>query len=99
MPVHSQGGWAQLKLIATDRLSFHLLAGRQDDRGSDLRAGLGAGGAGGGIGANQAYGANFFYKLAPNVIMSFETLQTRTTYLLLGNRLLNHYDLAFAYLF
>ena len=99
VPVHSRGGWAQLKLIATDRLSFHLLAGQHDDRDSDVRAGLGAGGAAGGIGKNQAYGANFFYKLAPNVIMSFETLQTRTTYLLFGNRLINHYDLAFAYLF
>jgi hypothetical protein len=97
--VHSQGGWAQLKLIATDRLSFHLLAGLHDDRDSDLRAGFGAGGPGGGIGRNQAYGANFFLKLAPNVIMSFETLQTRTRYLVFGNRLLNHYDLAFAYLF
>jgi len=99
LPIHSRGGWAQLKLIATDRLSFHLLAGQHDDRDADVRAGLGAGGASGGIGKNQAYGANFFFKLAPNVIMSFETMQTRTTYFLFGNRLLNHYDLAFAYLF
>jgi hypothetical protein len=99
LPVHSRGGWAQLKLTATDRLSFHLMAGQHDDRDSDLRIGLGAGGPGGGIGKNQAYGANFFYKLAPNVIMSLETLQTRTTYLVIGNRLINHYDLAFAYLF
>jgi len=99
VPVQSRGGWAQLKLIATDRLSFHLLAGQHDDRDSDVRAGLGAGGAAGGIGKNQAYGANLFYKLAPNVIVSFETLQTRTTYLLFGKRLINHYDLAFAYLF
>src|SRR5262249_21398622 len=99
LPVRSRGGWAQLKLIATDRLSFNLMAGQQDDNDFDARAGLGAGGPGGGIGKNQAYGANFFYKLAPNVIMSFETLQTRTRYLLLGKRLINHYDLAFAYLF
>ena len=98
LPVHSRGGWAQLKLVATDRLSFHLLAGQHDDRNSDIRAGF-SDSTGGGIGKNQAFGANFFYKLAPNVIMSFETLQTRTTYLLFGNRLNNHYDLAFAYLF
>ena len=42
---------------------------------------------------------NFFYKLAPNVTASFETLQIRTTYLTFGNRLNNHYDLALAYLF
>jgi hypothetical protein len=99
LPVRSRGGWAQLTLTATDRLSFHLFAGQQDDRDSDLRAGLGASGPAGGIGKNQAYGANFFYKLAPNVIVSYETMQTRTTYLLFGKRLINHYDLAFAYLF
>jgi hypothetical protein len=96
--VHSRGGWTQLKWIATERLSFHLLAGQHDDRNSDVRAGF-FDSNGGGIGKNQAYGANLFYKLAPNVIASFEALQTRTTYLSLGNRLNNHYDLAFAYLF
>ena len=71
-------------------------AGQDDD--ADVRAGFFTAN-GGGIGKNQAYGANFFYKLSSNVIASFETLQTRTTYLTLGNRLNNHYDLAFAYLF
>ena len=99
LPVHSRGGWTQLKIAATGRLSFHLLAGLQNDRRSDVLAGLGAGGPNGGIGRNLAYGANFFYKLSPNVIASFETLQTRTSYLLFGQRLNNHYDLAFAYLF
>jgi len=60
--VHSQGGWTQLTLIATPRLSFHLMAGQHDDRDSDVRAGF-SGSTGGGIGKNQAYGANFFYKL------------------------------------
>jgi hypothetical protein len=98
LPVHSRGGWTQLKLIATDRLSFHLLAGQHDDRDADVRAGFGSS-TGGGIGKNQAYGANFFYKLSPNVIASFETLQSRTRYLIFGNRLNNHYDVAIAYLF
>jgi hypothetical protein len=98
LSVHSRGGWAQLKLIATDRLSFHLLAGQHDDRDSDVRAGF-SGSTGGGVGKNQSYGANIFYKLSPNVIASFETMQVRTKYLSLGNRLINHYDLALAYLF
>ncbi len=98
-PIHSRGGWTQLKIIANDRLSFHLLAGLQNDHRSDVIAGLGGGGVSGGIGRNLAYGANFFYKLSPNVIASFETLQTRTAYLLFGQRLNNHYDLAIAYLF
>lgn len=96
--VHSRGGWTQLKLIATPRLSFHLQAGQHDDRDSDVRAGF-SGSTGGGIGKNQAYGVNFFYKLSPNVIASFETMQIRTRYLSFGNRLNNHYDLALAYLF
>ena len=75
------------------------MAGLQSDRRSDVLAGFGAGGSNGGIARNLAYGANVFYKLSPNVITSFETLQTRTTYLLFGQRLNNHYDLAFAYLF
>jgi len=98
LSVRSRGGWAQLKLIATDRLSFNLFAGQQDDRDSDVRAGF-SGSTGGGIGKNQSYGANFFYKLSPNVIASFETMQVRTRYLSFGNRLNNHYDLALAYLF
>jgi hypothetical protein len=97
-PVHTQGGWSQLNLIATPRLSFHLFAGQHDDRDSDVRAGF-TSATGGGILKNQAYGANLFYKLSPNVIASFEALHTRTTYLVFGNRLNNHYDLALAYLF
>jgi hypothetical protein len=97
-PVHSTGGWTQLKFIATDRLSFHLFAGQHDDRDSDVRAGF-SGSTGGGIGKNLAYGGNLFYKLSPNVTASVEATQFRTTYLTIGNRLINHYDLAFAYLF
>ncbi|HZT32142.1 MAG TPA: hypothetical protein VFA33_19795 [Bryobacteraceae bacterium] len=90
-PVHGKGGWAQLTWLATRRLSFNLFAGRQDDRNRDLLQGW--------IGYNQAYGANFFYRLAPNVLMSLETSQVRTSYI--GGNLLrnNHYDLALAYLF
>ncbi len=77
--VHSTGGWTQLKIAATERLSFHLMTGLQNDRASDVLAGLGAQGAGGGIGRNLAFGGNFYYKLAPNVIFSFETLQMRTS--------------------
>src|SRR5262249_27182207 len=96
--VHAQGGWTQLTLTATPRLSFHLMAGQHDDRDPDVRAGFSAS-PGGGIARNQAFGGNLFYKLAPNVIASFETLQTRTTYLGSGLRLNNHYDLGVAYLF
>jgi hypothetical protein len=90
-PLPSQGGWAQLTIPVTDRFSFHFFSGLQDDRNAALPAGQ--------IGRNLAYGANFFYRLAPNVIMSLETSQVRTSYNQMAHRLNNHYDLAFAYLF
>src|SRR5260370_17464839 len=93
------GGRKKVKMIGEGRFNIYLLAGLQTDHRSDVIAGLGGGGVSGGIGRNLAYGANFFYKLSPNVIASFETLQTRTAYLLFGQRLNNHYDLAIAYLF
>jgi hypothetical protein len=89
--VHSRGGWAQLTVRATARLAFHVFSGAQDDRNSDLRAGS--------IARNMVYGANFFYRLAPNVIVSLESTQARTNYLGAGTLLNNHYDLALAYLF
>jgi hypothetical protein len=90
-PLHSQGGWAQLAIPLTDRLAFHFFSGAQDDRDPALPSGQ--------IGRNLAYGANFFYHLAPNVIVSLETSQVRTSYIQMGHRLNNHYDLAFAYIF
>ena len=90
-PLPSQGGWAQLTVPVTERFSFHFFSGVQDDQNARLPAGQ--------IGRNLAYGANFFYRLAPNVIMSLETSQVRTSYIQMGHRLNNHYDLAFAYLF
>ncbi len=91
LPIHAKGGWSQLTLRATSRLSFHLMGGIHDGRNRDLLSGD--------IGANHSYGGNIFYHLAPNVILSLEMMQTRTRYLDLGLRYNNHYDLALAYLF
>jgi hypothetical protein len=93
IPVHARGGWAQVALEATSRLRFHFFAGQHDDDNGDLLFRFGA------IAKNQAYGANFFYRLAPNVLISLEASQVRTTYIGSGNRLNRHYDLALAYLF
>ncbi len=91
LPIHAKGGWGQLTLRATSRLSFHLLGGIHDGRNRDRLPGD--------IADNHSYGGNFFYHLAPNVILSFEALQTRTKYLGPSLRWNNHYDLAVAYLF
>ncbi|HXI42532.1 MAG TPA: hypothetical protein VNH83_21295 [Bryobacteraceae bacterium] len=91
IPVHSVGGWAQLSFLIAPRLTFNVFGGQQDNRNRDLRYY--------GMDKNQAYAGNLMYRLAPNVILSLETGQVRTTYLGVGNRLTNHHDLGFAYLF
>jgi hypothetical protein len=91
IPVHSNGGWAQLSYEATPRLTLNLFGGQHDDRDRDLRAGN--------IGKNFAYAGNARYRIAPNVIFGFEAMQIRTTYVGPGLRRNNHYDLALAYQF
>lgn len=91
IPVHSNGGWAQLAFPVTSRLTFHLFSGLEDDRAADLLSGE--------IARNWMTGANLFYRLAPNVLLGLEGSQLRTTYINSGYRLNDHYDLALAYLF
>jgi hypothetical protein len=89
--IHAVGGWGQITIPITPRLSFNAFSGEEDDRARDLLPGA--------INRNVVTGANLFYRFAPNVMGSFEASQTRTVYISLGNRLNNHYDLALAYLF
>lgn len=89
--VRGQGGWAQIRYLATSKLTFDLYGGLQDDRDRDLQALR--------IGRNHYLAANVMYRLSSNVMAAFEFGQNRTTYLNAGNRLNNHYDLALAYLF
>lgn len=89
--VHSNGGWAQLSFEATPRLTLNLFGGQHDDRDSDLRAGA--------IGKNFAYAGNAQYRIAPNIIVAFETMKLRTTYIGPGLRRNTHYDLALGYRF
>jgi hypothetical protein len=91
IPVRGAGGWIQFRYIATQRLSFNIYGGQQDDRNRDLTTGR--------VAKNQYYAGNVMYLLAPNVIAAFEMGRARTTYLGLGNRQNNHYDLALGYLF
>jgi len=89
--VHTLGGFGQLAWRATSRLTFNAFTGQQDDRNSDLVPGR--------IGKNLVFGGNTMFRLAPNVILSFEGANIRTNYIGLGNRSVTHYDLALAYLF
>ena len=89
--IQSKGGWGQLTLLAARRVDFHLFTGQQDDQNSQLGRGN--------IGKNLLYGANLFFRIAPNVILAPEISQLRTVYLVRGTVINNHYDLALAYLF
>jgi hypothetical protein len=90
-PVQSIGGWTQLAWLATPKLTFHLIAGQHNNQASEVSEGL--------IYKNQGYAANLVYRLAPNVLLSLEGMQLRTSYMGSGTRLNNHYDLGVAYLF
>jgi hypothetical protein len=89
--VESIGGWGQFTVHVLPRLDLHLFTGQQDDTNSDLSKGR--------IGKNLQYGGNLYFRLAPNVLMGFETTQLRTVYIGQGVRINNHYDLALAYSF
>ncbi|MEO8099379.1 MAG: hypothetical protein ABI811_16870 [Acidobacteriota bacterium] len=89
--VHAIGGWAQVKIIASQRTTFHFFGGQQDDRNRDLLRD--------GVAKNQSYGANVMYRWGSNILTSFEASQVRTTYFGSGTRMNPHYDLAIAYLF
>jgi hypothetical protein len=89
--VQSKGGWGQVSLAATNRLTFHVFGGVHNDRDEDLNRGQN--------GLNRSGGANAMYRVAPNVILSFEGMQIRSNYVGTVNRRTNRYDLSIAYLF
>lgn len=89
--VRTRGGYGQLTWRTTSRLSFNAFTGQQDDRNADLLPGR--------IGKNLIYGANAMYHLVPNVIISFEGSEIKTTFIGTGVRRVTHYDLGLAYLF
>jgi hypothetical protein len=86
-PVHTSGGWAQVSLPVTKRLTFNVFAGLEDDeRGS-------------GVVRNWTYASNAMYHLGPNVVLSAEALQLRAKYSQGSHLVVDHYDLGVAYLF
>jgi hypothetical protein len=89
--VGAAGGWAQLSFLATKRLTLNAYSGQESNRAADLLMGQ--------ITRNFAYAANGIYHLASNVLVSLEASQIHTTFLGFPQRLVNHYDLALAYLF
>jgi hypothetical protein len=89
--IRASGGWAQLAYLATNRLTFNVYAGQESDRAADLLSGQ--------IARNFAYAANARYRIGSNVLLGLEANQVRTKFVGGLNRLVNHYDIALAYLF
>ena len=89
--VRTSGGWAQVSFLATKRLTFNAYSGLESDNAADLLAGQ--------ISRNFVYAVNSHYRLGQNILLGLEVSQARTAYNGGGIRLLNHYDLALAYLF
>lgn len=91
IPVRQRGGWAQATFLATPRLSFNVQLGLEDPNDDDVLATA--------IVKNATYVANFYYRIAPNVISGFELSQVRTRYKAGQHPQNNHYDVYLAYLF
>jgi hypothetical protein len=90
-PVRSRGGWTQVSVPFTGKVSLNLFGGTHDDRNGDiLRTG---------VAANRTGAVNLMYRVAPNVIVTLEGLTNRTTYRDTGTVKNNRYDLSIVYLF
>jgi hypothetical protein len=91
VPVHSSGGWMQVSVPLTNRLTWNLFSGLEDDRSTSLNKYSTVRGF--------SYASNLLYHLGPNVVLGLEALQLRTRSLSGDTDLHNSYDLAIGYLF
>jgi hypothetical protein len=89
--VDSLGFWGQFTVHAARRLDAHLFTGRQNYSTEYIGTGD--------VSRNAMFGANLFYRIAPNVLVGPEFSQLRTLYINQRVRINNHYDFALAYLF
>ncbi len=90
-PIDSMGLWGQVTIHALPRLDLHLFTGRQNYGVQYLSTGD--------VSRNAMFGANIFYRIAPNVLVGPEFSQLRSVYIGQSTLINNHYDLALAYLF
>ena len=89
--VHTTGGWTQLSIPITNRLTFNFFGGVEGDHSNYSTAY--------GVAHNLNYASNLMYRLGPNVVVSMEALQMRTRSFSGSSEIHNHYDLALGYLF
>ncbi len=89
--IGAMGGWGQITIHAVPRADVHLFVGRQSYSSYVLDSND--------VANNFLYGANLFFRIAPNVLIGPEVSQMRTSLFSQRIRINNHYDLALAYLF
>ena len=91
VPVHRHGGWTQVTLLPTSRLTVNLQAG-VDHANNDYLLPIA-------LTKNTALVFNFFYRLAPNVFWGFELGHISTDFKGGQRPSYNHHDIHLAYLF
>lgn len=91
IPIHGTGGWLQLAVPVTNRLTFDFYAGRQLNNAQDLLPDE--------IARTLTYAGNVLYRISPNVVLGFEGSQGRLDLLDAHQILSNRYDATVAYLF
>ena len=89
--VHSSGGWTQLAVPITNRLTWNTFMGLENDNRSNLGASA--------IVHDWSYASNVMYHLNSNFVIGLEGLQLRTRSASGVSGVQNRYDLAFGYLF
>lgn len=89
--VHSTGGWSQVAVPLTSRLTLNIFSGLENDSRTDVSASA--------IVHNWSYASNLIYHLTSNVVLGLEGMQMRTRSALDVTGVQNRYDLAVGYLF
>lgn len=89
--VHSSGGWAQVAVPVTSRLTLNIFGGMEQDSNAESSSST--------IVRDWSYASNLIYHLSSNVVIGLEGLQMRTHSGLAIPGVQNRYDLAVGYLF
>lgn len=91
IPIRGSGGWLQLALPLTSRLTFDVYAGRQLNDRNDLNSFE--------VYRTLTYASNVLYRISPNVILGFEGSRNDLENFNMHRLLTNRYDATIAYLF
>ena len=91
IPIRGTGGWLQLALPLTSRLTFDVYGGRQLNDRNDLDSYE--------VYRTLTYASNVLYRISPNVIIGFEGSRNDIENFNMQRLLTNRYDATIAYLF